>query len=146
MKRYRTALTALIPDGWTVRESIEFASPEGEGYVVAAADVLPSTLTAEEYAERYGKQLSERLPEYEELQVEAIGESAEYRRAAEAQGFCAVSHGNPLGSMGTPVKLTVKGRLVFLCCEGCTDAARSQPDKTLATVERLKNKAAARRK
>jgi hypothetical protein len=66
-----------------VRESIEFASPEGEGYVVAAADVLPSALTAEEYAERYGAQLRERLPGYEELKVETIarggGETAVIR-------------------------------------------------------------------
>src|SRR5215210_3674326 len=76
VKRYRTALTALIPEGWIVRESVELASPEGKGYVVAAADVLPSPLTAEEYAERYGNQLRERLPEYEELQVETIGRGA----------------------------------------------------------------------
>ena len=66
-----------------VRESIQFASPEGEGYVVAAADVLPSALTAEEYAEHYGTQLRERLPGYEELQVETIarggGETAVIR-------------------------------------------------------------------
>jgi hypothetical protein len=83
MKRFRAALTAVIPEEWMVRESIEFASPEGKGYVVAAADVLPSPLTAEEYAEHYGKQLRERLPEYEELQVETIargpGETAVIR-------------------------------------------------------------------
>jgi hypothetical protein len=83
MKRFRSALTALIPEGWIVRESIEFGSPKGEGYVVAASDTLPSALTTDEYAERYGKQLGERLPEYEELQVETItrgpGETAVIR-------------------------------------------------------------------
>ncbi|MDB5309959.1 MAG: hypothetical protein JWO38_4161 [Gemmataceae bacterium] len=45
------------------------------------------------------------------------------RKAAEAQKFCAVQDTIRLGSMGTPVKVTVNGKDVFLCCEGCRDAA-----------------------
>jgi hypothetical protein len=40
--------------------------------------------------------------------------------------------------MGVPVKVTVKGQLVFLCCEGCVKRALADPDRTLAEVQKLK--------
>jgi uncharacterized protein (TIGR03000 family) len=64
----------------------------------------------------------------------------EDRKAAEAQRFCAVQEGIRLGSMGVPVKVTVKGQPVFLCCEGCEERAKADPDKTLDTVKKLKAK------
>jgi membrane fusion protein, copper/silver efflux system len=67
--------------------------------------------------------------------------SPQDRRLAEAQKYCAVFNDHLLGSMGKPIKLLVKGRPVFLCCAGCEDEARESPDKTLATVEKLKAKA-----
>ena len=45
--------------------------------------------------------------------------------------------------MGKPIKLLVKGQPVFVCCAGCEDEVKEEPDRTLATVERLKAKAAA---
>jgi len=68
--------------------------------------------------------------------------SAEDRKLAEAQKFCAVQEGNLLGSMGTPVRILVKGQPVFLCCEGCTKKAQSNPDQTLAKVQAVKAKKA----
>lgn len=38
--------------------------------------------------------------------------------------------------MGPPVKVTVKGKDVFLCCEACRAAALKDPDKTAATAEK----------
>ncbi len=64
--------------------------------------------------------------------------SDEDRRAAEAQKFCAVVRDSLLGSMGTPFKLTIEGQPVFLCCEGCKEAALANPKETLANVEQLK--------
>jgi YHS domain-containing protein len=55
------------------------------------------------------------------------------RAAAEKQKNCPVS-GKPLGSMGTPVKVTVKGQDVFLCCAGCKAAIEKDPDKYLAKL------------
>jgi len=52
----------------------------------------------------------------------------------EKQKLCLVAE-EPLGSMGTPIKLTVKGRDVFLCCEGCRDAVMNDPDKFLAKLD-----------
>ena len=64
--------------------------------------------------------------------------SPDDRKAAEAQRFCAVSTGSPLGSMGTPVKLEIKGEPVFLCCAGCKSAALKNPDEILAAMAKRK--------
>lgn len=66
----------------------------------------------------------------------------EDRKLAEAQGFCALS-GEPLGSMGAPVKVAVGGETVFVCCEGCSEGAAKNPDKTLKRVAEFKAKVAA---
>lgn len=58
----------------------------------------------------------------------------EDRAAAEAQGICPVSN-EKLGSMGKPYVVEIKGRKVFLCCQGCEDALRSDPDKYLAILD-----------
>jgi hypothetical protein len=58
----------------------------------------------------------------------------EDRKIAVAQKFCAIQTKNRLGSMGTPVEITLKGQPVFLCCDDCVDKAKADPDKTLATV------------
>ena len=46
--------------------------------------------------------------------------------------------GVPLGTMGVPLKVAIKGQAVFLCCPGCTAAATNNPDETLAKVAKLK--------
>jgi len=61
--------------------------------------------------------------------------SAEDRALAEAQGTCPVGNG-PLGAMGTPPIVEVKGRKVFICCEGCRDSLESDPDKYLAKLDK----------
>jgi uncharacterized protein (TIGR03000 family) len=63
------------------------------------------------------------------------------RKAAEEQRFCAVQEGIRLGAMGVPVKITVKGEPVFLCCKGCADAAQKNADQTIAKVKEMKAKA-----
>jgi hypothetical protein len=64
--------------------------------------------------------------------------SAEDRRLVEAQQFCPVREKSRLGSMGTPVKLTLAGTPVFLCCSGCLDQARANQGRTLARVAELR--------
>ena len=59
--------------------------------------------------------------------------SEDDRALAVAQKTCPVTD-EPLGSMGTPVKLTVKDRDVFLCCPGCKGAITEDPDKYLAKL------------
>jgi YHS domain-containing protein len=55
------------------------------------------------------------------------------------QKICPVS-GQPLGSMGTPVRVTVKDRSAFLCCEGCKKKFLADPDKYFKKIDEKKNK------
>jgi hypothetical protein len=64
--------------------------------------------------------------------------SAEDRRLAEAQGWCPILEANPLGLFGKPVKTTIRGQPVFLCCKDCEIDAKKDPDQTLAKVTKLK--------
>ncbi len=65
---------------------------------------------------------------------EALAElSVEDRAAAEKQRICPVQEAE-LGSMGKPVKVSVRGRDVFLCCEGCRENIIKDPDKYLAKL------------
>lgn len=66
--------------------------------------------------------------------------SAEDRKLAEAQKFCPIMADNRLGSMGTPMKLMIQDKPVFLCCKGCRRKALAKPEATLAKVEELKAK------
>ncbi|MDB5353401.1 MAG: hypothetical protein JWN86_4648 [Planctomycetota bacterium] len=50
------------------------------------------------------------------------------RSAVLVQRTCPVT-GKLLGSMGSPPRSLLRGRTVFLCCEGCEDALRDKPDK-----------------
>lgn len=62
----------------------------------------------------------------------------ENRKLAEAQRFCAVLEDSRLGSMGTPVKLTIGGETVFVCCAGCTEDAQADAKRTLDKLKELK--------
>lgn len=62
----------------------------------------------------------------------------EDRRLIEVQQFCPVLTNSRLGSMGTPVKVMLRNQPVFLCCSGCLDKARANPDRTLARAAELK--------
>jgi len=57
------------------------------------------------------------------------------RLAAEKQHMCPVS-GEMLGTMGVPLKVTVKNQDVWLCCEGCKDQLLENPDEYLAKLNK----------
>jgi Cu(I)/Ag(I) efflux system membrane fusion protein len=59
--------------------------------------------------------------------------SDEDRLLAEKQSICPVTK-MPLGSMGTPPKIDLDGRPVFLCCIGCEKRLRADPEKYLANL------------
>ena len=58
------------------------------------------------------------------------------RALAEAQVICPVTEVR-LGSlgMGTPLKLEVEGRTVFICCEGCRDGMVSDPARYFSILD-----------
>jgi membrane fusion protein, copper/silver efflux system len=59
------------------------------------------------------------------------------RALAEAQRICPVTD-QPLGSMGVPIKVEIKGQTVFVCCPGCDSEALEKPDEVLRKVEEYK--------
>ncbi len=80
-----------------------------------------------------------------EVKAERDKLSADDRALVDAQEWCAINTTERLGSMGPPLKVTVKDQPVFLCCKGCQKKALADPDKTLAAVAELKAKAKADR-
>lgn len=69
-----------------------------------------------------------------EKMKEGLAELSEADRAsAEKQHVCPVS-GKMLGTMGTPVKVTVNDREVWLCCAGCEGQLREKPEEYLAKL------------
>lgn len=46
------------------------------------------------------------------------------------QGTCPVT-GAELGSMGEPVPVTVRGKVVYVCCAGCVNKLLANPDRYL---------------
>ncbi len=61
------------------------------------------------------------------------------RQLAEEQRYCAVETEKRLGSMDKPIKIMIEDQPVFLCCKGCEKRALKDPEKTLATVKKLKD-------
>ena len=61
--------------------------------------------------------------------------SPEDQESAKAQKICPVTD-EPLGSMGTPIKVEVKDKTVWVCCKGCVQSVQENPDKYLAKVEK----------
>ncbi len=84
-------------------------------------------------------------PEEAEARAALAKLSPEDRRIAESQVFCPIQEESRLGSMGVPIRITLKGQTVFLCCRGCVADAQAHPDQTLAVIEKLRTKAASTR-
>jgi hypothetical protein len=61
------------------------------------------------------------------------GFSPEDQLLFEAQKICPVTQ-KPLDSMKSPFRMEVAGRLVFVCCRGCSRALESDPTKYLANL------------
>lgn len=66
--------------------------------------------------------------------------SPEDRKGVESQRFCPVLTQNRLGSMGPPVKLSVGGETVYICCAGCKENALADPTATLGTIKTLRER------
>ncbi|MCO8120871.1 hypothetical protein NHH03_03915 [Stieleria sp. TO1_6] len=64
--------------------------------------------------------------------------SAEDQKLAKEQRFCPIMTYDRLGAMGTPLKVAIEGKPVFLCCKGCVKDAEKEGAKTLKTVAKLR--------
>jgi YHS domain-containing protein len=58
------------------------------------------------------------------------------------QRVCPVT-GDELGSLGPPIPVTVRGKTVWVCCEGCVRAVQRNPDKYLPAIEEEPSESAA---
>jgi uncharacterized protein (TIGR03000 family) len=119
-----TVRVAWVEDGKWVSQTHNFPVKAGDTHCI---DIIPRTSKAVE----------------KEVTANLAKMAPEDRKAAEAQQFCPIQEGVRLGSMGVPVKVTLKGETVFLCCEGCVATARNNADAVLDQVQKLKAKKAA---
>jgi Cu(I)/Ag(I) efflux system membrane fusion protein len=72
-------------------------------------------------------------PEPDDLKnIEQLPEAD--RPLALKQRICPVT-GAPLGSMGVPVKILLRGQTVFLCCKACVGKAKRSPEEMLKKLE-----------
>lgn len=86
----------------------------------------------EEHAHE-GEEEDEEADEARRIEENMAKLSEEDRELAMAQKICPV--GGELGSMGTPMKVDVEGRTVFICCEGCEKPLLEDPAKYLAKLD-----------
>ncbi len=57
------------------------------------------------------------------------------RASAMKQHTCPVT-GDMLGTMGEPIKVTVKDQEVWICCKGCKEDIMENPDEYLAKLKK----------
>lgn len=69
--------------------------------------------------------------------------SLEDRQLAEAQKYCPIMPEVSLGEMGPPIKVTVDGHAVMVCCKGCAKQAEAHPAATLNALSSIQDKVAA---
>jgi hypothetical protein len=117
----------------------------------ARADTKKTLATVEELKKAGGKAPATTPPagpppsgEEEKIRTNLATLPGPERALAEAQKYCPKTELR-LGDadMGPPVKETVGGQAVFLCCDACRKAVLADPQKTLARVAELKAKAQA---
>lgn len=68
--------------------------------------------------------------------------STEDQKLAAAQRFCPIMTYDRLGSMGTPLKVMIEGKPVFLCCKACVADAQKAGAATVKTVVKLRGSTA----
>jgi hypothetical protein len=64
--RFRPTLSAAVPDGWFVKESLTLLSPDGQANIIASSEPLDPSITSDRYAEVQGRLLVEEFPGYRE--------------------------------------------------------------------------------
>jgi hypothetical protein len=89
-------------------------SPEGEANPADVQEAFAQAMTSE-------------------IEASLASLSAEDRERAIKQRICPFSE-EPLGSMGTPIKVAVAGHEVFVCCEGCEQPLKQDPTTHLAKI------------
>jgi tetratricopeptide (TPR) repeat protein len=66
MERFVPTLSAGIPTGWSVKESLTLLAPDGQANVIASSEPLDPSMTTTEYADIQGEVLQKEFPGYRE--------------------------------------------------------------------------------
>lgn len=119
MKRLRNTLYLLAAASVLVSLAIG-CSKQG-----TPATPTPTSSTTTDWKSGLDQALIEGLSQLEEAD----------RTAALALKTCPVS-GKALGEMGKPLKVTVEGRDVFLCCPGCEEKLRANPQEYFSKLDK----------
>ena len=104
-----------------------------------AADTKPSEAKPAEEPKKEGETKKDPivLSDDELTNIKKLPSEVDQKLAL-AQKICLVGEDegkpNHLGSMGMPIKETVKGKTVFLCCKGCVEDLKKDPDKYLSKL------------
>jgi hypothetical protein len=145
--KIKAALDKLDPDDRELAEEQKYCAVESKNRLGAMGKPVKVMIKEEsvflccEHCEKAAKKDPDKtLARVEELKSRAAVEQLDPadRKLAEEQKYCAIQTESLLGSMGKPVKVTIKDETVFLCCKRCEKHAKAEPDKTLATVKELK--------
>ena len=124
--RHSAGLTAVAVFGFILTCS-------GCGQTPPAGSSTPTATTADEHAHEHGEEGHEHSHDAADIEAAMAKLTPEDRALAEAQKVCVVAK-EPLGTMGTPIKVEHDGEVVFLCCEGCRDAFEADPHKYLTAL------------
>jgi hypothetical protein len=65
--RFTGSLSAPVPEGWLVKESLTLLAPDGFANVIASSESVDKTLTTQQYADGQGKDLRNQFPKFKEL-------------------------------------------------------------------------------
>lgn len=91
----------------------------------------------------HSKEDHEAMKENEQKIAKALSTlSAEDQKLAMSQRFCPIMTYDRLGAMGTPLKVMIGGKPVFVCCKSCTEDAVEGGEKTVKTVMKLRDSTA----
>ena len=114
--------------------------PSGNNYYASGRCGIDGCTPLDARRDQFSPQYQPRS-RYEPVQVsipkgmEGIAKlSVNDQHAALQQRICPVTR-QPLGSMGTPIRVHVAGRSVFVCCEGCIKRLQNDPQRYLANAD-----------
>ena len=106
---------------------------------IFTSGILGSAASAQDGQKHAAGHDPKAMQQAEKKITDAISQlSAEDQKLATAQRFCPIMTYDRLGAMGTPLKVMIEGKPVFLCCKECTKDAMSDGAATVKMADKLR--------